>query len=107
MARQQAAPDDAASSPARRGRPPGAPRTTLARWLRDRDLRVIDLTDRMTEIAAEIGIDPKHVPLPNTLRDTVNGRSCPSAPVMLLIRHVTSGAIDLEHWVRDLYSPDR
>lgn len=67
-------------------------------------MRVVDLADRMTELASKVGVDPKHIPLPNTLRDTVNGRSRPSAPVMLLIRHVTDGSVDLEHWVRDLYS---
>jgi len=87
----------------RRGRPPSPPRTSLARWLQQREMRVVDLEQRMRDLSTTIGLLPSDVPSASTLRDSVNGRSCPSAPVMLLIRHVTAGEIDLEHWVRDLF----
>ena len=87
----------------KRGRPPGEPRTTLARWLQDRGLRSTDLAARLSAVAAKLGIRPELVPQPKTLLDAVNGRVKPGLPVVLLVQRVTRGAVGLEHWVRDLF----
>lgn len=102
-AKRGAAPTKPAAPPARRGRPPLPPRTTLAKWIRARDMRVSDLAAQMLKQADALGLDRSLVPPPKTLLDAVNARHKPSAPVMYLIRAVTDGEVDLEHWVRDLF----
>lgn len=59
---------------------------------------------KMAEIAPSVGLPTAAAPKAKTLLDAVNGRHWPSAATMLIIRHATNGDVDLEHWVRDLYS---
>lgn len=88
----------------KRGRPPLPPRTALARWIRARGWTVSELADKLREIAPSAGVDAAFAPPAKTLLDAVNGRHCPQVPVMLLIKHVTAGDVDLEHWHHDLFS---
>jgi len=91
-----------ASSP-RRGRPPQAPRTTLARWMRaNGNMTADDLAKQLGDLAEMHGV-PEHAPQPKTLLDHINGRYKPSLPVVMLIEYATSGDVKIEHWVRDLY----
>lgn len=96
-------PNDEQPKP-RLGRPPLPPRTELARWIRARGWTVAELAAKLREVATRAGVHPDFAPPPKTLLDAVNGRHCPQVPVMLLIKHVTGGDIDLEHWHRDLYA---
>lgn len=85
-----------------RGRPPLPPRTQLAKWMRSREMTTAELHGQLVDLAPTIGVPDACVPGVKTLQDTINARHWPSAPTMLLVRHATSGAIDLEHWVADL-----
>jgi hypothetical protein len=105
MARKRSAPR-VPKPAAIRGRPPLPPRTTLARWIRAQGLTVASFADKMAEMAPSIGLPTTAAPKAKTLLDAVNARHWPSATTMFLIRHVTDGDVDLEHWVRDLYTPD-
>lgn len=87
----------------RRGRPPLAPRTTLAKWLQDRNRTTVEFAGFLAEIAPKVGLTPEDAPQPKTLLDAVNGRHWPSLPTVLLVRHATDGDVDVEHWVRDLH----
>lgn len=96
--------------PAARGRPPLPPRTTLARWIRTHGLTVQSFAEAMVAAAAKVrmpdgkvGLPKSAAPQAKTLLDAVNARHWPSPPTMLLVRHLTKGEVDLEHWVRDLY----
>lgn len=87
------------------GRPPTlrSDRTTLARWMRSRALRTADLHAMCVETAERIGLPPRLIPPLKSLADIALGRYAANAAVLFLIRHVTNGEIDLEHWVRDLF----
>lgn len=89
----------------RRGRPPGKPRTHCARWLRGVGWTVKHMVDEMHKIAPRIGLPIEAVPQPKAMLDALNGRHWPQPWTILLVRHVTGGDVDLEHWVRDLYTP--
>lgn len=93
----------AASSQPRVGRPPNAPRTSLGRYMQARSITAKVLVAAMLEHAPRCGIDREHVPSEKKLRDYVNGRYAPPAPVMLLVLYATGGNVGLEHWVRDLF----
>lgn len=88
--------------PALRGRPPLPPRTTLARWIQDRSVTVTEFAARLAEIAPKVGLSADDAPKTKTLLDAVNARHWPHPKTILLVRMVTDGAVDLEHWVRDL-----
>lgn len=85
-----------------RGRPPQEPRTTLARWLRDRGVTAVDASVRMAAIADKYGLPYNAAPTPKTLLDAASGRHWPHPITIMLVRHLTGGDVDLEHWVRDL-----
>lgn len=89
----------------RNGRPPTLrnERTTLARWMNARGMRTADLHARCVETAERIGLPPRLIPPLKSLADIALGRYAANAAVLFLIRHVTNGEIDLEHWVRDLF----
>lgn len=59
---------------------------------------------KLVEIAPSLEIRAEDAPDLKRLGKIARGRHWPSAPAMLLIRTATEGAIDLEHWVRDLYA---
>lgn len=86
----------------RRGRPPMDPRTTLARWIRDQNITVVEFATRLAEIAPKIGMPLTAVPQMRTLLDSVNALHWPHPVTMFLVRHATNGDVDMEHWVRDL-----
>ena len=87
---------------ARRGRPPMKPRTTLARWIRDRGITVVDFSASLERTAGSCGLPLTSVPQTKTLLDSVNGLHWPHPVTMFLVRHATGGDVDLEHCVRDL-----
>lgn len=87
-----------------RGRPPLPPRTTLAKWIRAQGMTVASFATKLAETAPKVGLPASAAPKAKTLLDAVNGRHWPSAPTMLIIRYVTDGDVDLEHWVKDLYT---
>lgn len=70
--------------------------------MRSREMTTAKLAELLAEAAPKVGIRNEFVPRAKTLQDAINGRHWPSAPTMLLVRHVTGDEIDLEHWVRDL-----
>lgn len=65
---------------------------------------MVEFTAKLIEIAPACGLTAASAPSRNSLMDAVTGRHWPSPPTMLLVRHATDGAVDLEHWVRDLHS---
>lgn len=79
------------------------PPTEFGRWLLANDLTSYEFAKLARSRADEVGVDPALVPMPKSLSAIAAARRAPSAPVMLVIRHVTGGAVDLEHWVRDLF----
>ena len=81
------------------------PKTTLAKWIRAQGMTVQSFADKMAEMAPKVGLSADAAPKAKTLLDAVNARHWPSAPTMLIVRYVTNGDVDLEHWVRDLYTP--
>jgi hypothetical protein len=91
-------------SPVPRGRPPGPPRTHFAKWLRARCWTVRQATEAMARVAPTIGVPDHAIPQPKALLDAVNGRHWPSMATVLLLRHVTNGDVDLQHWVSDIFS---
>lgn len=105
MARQTAAAVSPAVSspiPKLRGRPPLKPRTTLARWIQDRNRTVTDFAVELRALAPKVGLSELDCPQTKTLTDAVNARHWPHPKTILLVRLATDGAVDLEHWVRDL-----
>lgn len=91
--------------PKRQGRPPTlrAERTALARWMEKNDMRSVDLRTKLLAIAESCGVIVDVVPPVKSLSDIALGRYQANVVVLFLIRHVTDGEVDLEHWVRDLY----
>lgn len=89
--------------PRRRGRPPLTPRTCLGRWIQDRNLTVTDFAVTLRDLAPAVGLDPDAAPAAKTLLDAVNGRHWPHLRTVLLVRHATAGAIDVQQWVSDLH----
>ena len=71
--------------------------------MRRRDLRSGDIIEMMRTTALTIGIPTEFLPSAKSIPDLASGRYAPSPPVMLVIRHLTGGAIDVEHWVNDVY----
>lgn len=53
------------------------------------------------------GLRRKDAPGKKVLADAINGRVMPSAVTILLLRHVTNGEVDLQHWVREVYAKRR
>ncbi len=98
-------PGVAKREPARgvRGRPPLQPRTALARWIQDRRQTVAGFAERLRDVAPLVGLDPDCAPPAKTLLDSVNGRHWPHPRTILLVKYATDGAVDVEHWVRDLH----
>jgi hypothetical protein len=90
------------AAPKLRGRPPLKPRTTLARWIQDRNRTVTDFAAELRELAPKVGLSEDDCPQTKTLTDAVNARHWPHPKTILLVRMATDGAVDLEHWVRDL-----
>lgn len=86
-----------------RGRPPLPPKTQCARWLRENGYTVQSLAAAMIEVAPKLKLPKRAAPQPKTLLDAVNGRHWPSLPTVLMIREISKGAIDVQHWVADLY----
>lgn len=93
----------------RLGRPPVhlVPPTEFGRWLAEHDMTSSAFVVLARAQANEVGVDPALVPIAKSITAIASARRAPSAPVMLVIRHVTGGAIDLEHWVRDLFHDRR
>lgn len=95
---------------AQRGRPPLPARTTLATWIRTHGWTVQSFAAEMARVVRDVkmpdgktGLPRTAAPNAKTLLGAVNARNWPSPPTMLLVRHLTKGEVDLEHWVRDLY----
>lgn len=86
----------------RRGRPPGEPKTALARWIQHQGITVTDFATELRKVAARVGISAELVPETKTLRDIVNMRHRASLETVVLVRHATGGAVDLDQWVDDL-----
>lgn len=68
------------------------------------ELRTSDLHTRLVAACDRVGLTARHVPPVKSLADIALGRYQPNAAVLLLIRYVTDGDVDLEHWVRDLFT---
>lgn len=88
-----------------RGRPPGDPKTALARWIQGQGITVTDFATRLHAAAAELEMPDDLVPETKTLRDIVNRRHRPSLETTKLVRQATGGAVDLDQWVADM-APD-
>ncbi len=86
----------------RRGRPPMEPRTTLARWIRDRGITVVEFAAQLAAAAPSVGLPVSAAPQTKALLDSVNALHWPHPVTMFLVRHATGGDVDLEHWIRDL-----
>lgn len=85
-----------------RGRPPGEPKTALARWIQQHGITVTDFAAELRSVAKRVGIGPESVPETKTLRDIVNLRHRASLECVKLVRHATGGEVDLDHWIDDL-----
>lgn len=104
MVRKSTPPKDT-EAPAR-GRPPLPPRTRFARVLREQGRTVKSVAEELPAWAVKVGLPKKAAPQAKTLLDAVNGRHWPSAPLMLMVRALTTSwgtPIDLQDWVADLY----
>lgn len=78
------------------------PRTTLARWIRDRDSTVVEFSAQLAKLAPTLGLPRRAAPKTKTLLDSANAMHWPHPITMFLVRHATNGDVDVEHWVRDL-----
>jgi hypothetical protein len=67
-------------------------------------MTVVDFANKMGEVAPKLGLPVEASPRPKTLLDAVNGRHWPSLVTVLIARYATDGDVDLEHWVKDLYT---
>jgi hypothetical protein len=65
-------------------------------------MAVTEFAAKLGELAKTHGVE-RYAPQPKTLLDSVNGRSRPGLPVVMLIELATDGAVTVRHWVRDLY----
>ena len=101
--KSSAAPEPANGTPVR-GRPPLPPRTEFGRWLRDNGVTVKGASEQMVPIAKRLGMPRRSVPKPKTLLDQVNGRHRASLETVVLVRELTKGEIDAQHWLRKLRS---
>lgn len=87
---------------ARRGRPPLAPRTELARWLRARDQTVVDFAAELVIHAKKHGLPEEAAPTSKALRESINAAHWPHPITIWLVSLATRGHVDVKHWVRDL-----
>lgn len=92
-----------AAQHSRTGRPPTG-RTALGRWLLEQRLTARELADQLAALARKERIPPRHLPQAKTLGDAISGRHCPGPVVLLLIRTLTAGRVDLHHWVAEILS---
>lgn len=75
--------------------------------MRDRGLTSQRVTEMAVQVCQDIGLPEAEAPARATIDDYRTGRYNPGATAILLLRHVTGGEIDVQHWVRDqLNRPD-
>lgn len=86
------------------GRPRGEPVTELGRWLAASGLSAPEFAARIAALAKLRRIPPMYLLKPKSLGDVISGRYCPGVVVLLLIRTVTDGKVDLQHWAAEILS---
>lgn len=86
----------------RRGRPPLAPRTELARWLQARDKTVVDFAAELLVHARRHGLPEAAAPTSKALRESINAAHWPHPITIWLVSLATGGRVSVQHWVRDL-----
>lgn len=65
-------------------------------------MTVADFAALLVDVAPKVGLTEEDAPKTKTLLDAVNARHWPHPKTILMVRHVTNGEVDVEHWVRDL-----
>lgn len=82
-------------------------RTTFDRWVLGHQLTSQKVAEMGVSVCEMLGLPTAGAPARKTIDDYRTGRHTPSALAILILRHVTGGEVDVEHWVFDMLNrPD-
>ncbi len=85
------------------GRPPSG-RTALGKWLIAQGMTTRDLAEAIRRLARQRRVPEQLLLHEKTISAVVRGLHCPGPVMLLLIRDVTSRAVDLDQWSSEAIS---